>query len=160
MLELLRAEIELALQLVGCRTPAEVTRAATSSGGVAAAAVVPSIVSTSEYPWSSLRGDSPGVAMSTPSLKRILVAAVVRSLSARCPRALADACGVPDATPVWVDFGGHDAPIPAKPGLVIAVASGTDVPAQIREAGAATVLFDLNLNKRVGTTSEPGRPVA
>ena len=27
-------------------------------------------------------------------------------------------------------------------------------------AGAATVLFDLNFNKRVGTTSEPGRPVA
>jgi hypothetical protein len=70
----------------------------------------------------------------------------------------ADGCGVPSTPPVWVDFGGHDAPIPAKPGITIAVASGTDVPAQMRAAGAATVLFDLNFNKRVGTTSNPADP--
>jgi hypothetical protein len=70
----------------------------------------------------------------------------------------ADTCGVPSTTPVWVDFGGHDAPIPAKPGIVIAVASGTDIPAQMRSAGAATVLFDLNFNKRVGTTTNPADP--
>jgi hypothetical protein len=74
------------------------------------------------------------------------------------PAARTDTCGVPSQTPVWVDFGGHDAPIPAKPGITIAVASGTDVPAQYRDAGAATVLFDLNFNKRVGTTSNPADP--
>ncbi len=70
----------------------------------------------------------------------------------------ADSCGVPSVPPVWVDFGGHDAPIPAKPGITIAVASGTEVPMQMRQAGAATVLFDLNFNKRVGTTSNPADP--
>jgi hypothetical protein len=81
--------------------------------------------------------------------------------AATAPAALsaaADTCGVPSATPLWVDFGGHDAPIPAKPGVVIAVASGTDVPAQFRAAGAATVIFDLNLNKRIGTTTNPADP--
>ena len=92
-------------------------------------------------------------------MKRILVAAVVLiAVGAGAPSALADACGIPDTTPFWVDFGGHDAPIQARPGLVIAVASGTDVPAQIRAAGAATVMFDLNLNKRVGTTTNPADP--
>ncbi len=71
---------------------------------------------------------------------------------------LAQACGVPATGPVWVDFGGHEAPITPKPGEVIAVESGTDVPAQIRAAGAATVLFDLNFNKRVGTTTNPADP--
>ncbi len=77
---------------------------------------------------------------------------------AGAPAALADGCGVPDTTPVWVDFAGHDAPIPAKPGLVLAVASGTDTPKQMRDQGAATVLYDLNFNKRVGTTAKPADP--
>jgi hypothetical protein len=77
---------------------------------------------------------------------------------AGAPSALADSCGLPDPGPLWVDFAGHDAPIPAKPGMVLAVASGTDTPAQMRQAGAATVLFDLNFNKRVGTTTNPADP--
>jgi hypothetical protein len=48
--------------------------------------------------------------------------------------------------------------VPAKPGLVLAVASGTDIPRQMREQGAATVLYDLNFNKRVGTTLKPADP--
>src|SRR5207253_1389761 len=47
------------------------------------------------------------------------------------------ACGVPDKSPVWIDYGGHDAPITPKPGLVLAVSSGTVVPGQMRAAGAA-----------------------
>lgn len=74
------------------------------------------------------------------------------------PSALGDVCGLPDAGQLWVDFAGHDAPIPAKPGMVLAVASGTDTPAKMRADGAATVLFDLNFNKRVGTTSNPADP--
>ena len=69
-----------------------------------------------------------------------------------------DTCGVPPDPPLWIDFGGHNAPVPAKPGVTIAVASGTDVPAQYRSAGAATVMFDLNFNKRVGTTGDPADP--
>lgn len=77
---------------------------------------------------------------------------------AGAPAALADNCGIPDAGPIWVDFAGHDAPIQARPGLVLAVASGTDTPKQMRDAGAATVLYDLNFNKRVGTTAKPADP--
>jgi hypothetical protein len=72
--------------------------------------------------------------------------------------ALADACGLPDSGPLWIDFAGHDAPLPAKPGMVLAVASGTDTPAAMRAKGAATVFFDLNFNNRIGTTSKPADP--
>jgi hypothetical protein len=88
----------------------------------------------------------------------LVVAAVAVCSGAGAHATLADACGVPSTTPVWVDFGGHAAPITAQPGETIAVASGTDVPAQIRAAGSATVLFDLNFNKRVGTTTSPADP--
>jgi hypothetical protein len=90
-------------------------------------------------------------------VKRLLVLALLAAL-VLAPSALADACGIPDSGPVWVDFAGHHAPIPAKPGLVLAVASGTDVPRQMREQGAATVLFDLNFKNRVGTTAKPADP--
>ena len=53
---------------------------------------------------------------------------------------------------MWVDYAGHDAPITPKPGLVLAVSSGTAMPAAMRAAGAATIFFDLHLNDRVGTT--------
>ena len=67
-------------------------------------------------------------------------------------------CGISDANPLWVDFAGHDAPVPQKRGLVLAYSSGTTVPAQARAAGAATVMFDLNFNNRVGTPTEPSDP--
>jgi hypothetical protein len=91
-------------------------------------------------------------------VKRLLLAVVVLAALAGAPAALADSCGVPDTTPLWVDFAGHDAPIQAQPGLVLAVASGTDTPKQMRDQGAATVLYDLNFNKRVGTTTKPADP--
>ena len=68
------------------------------------------------------------------------------------------ACGLPAAGPLWIDYAGHDAPIVPKSGMVLAVSSGTVVPAQMRAAGAATILFDLHLNDRVGTTSAPVDP--
>ena len=67
-------------------------------------------------------------------------------------------CGLPGTTPLWVDYAGHDAPIVPKPGMVLAVSSGTVVPSQMRAAGAATIFFDLHLNDRVGTTSAPADP--
>jgi len=72
--------------------------------------------------------------------------------------ALARECGIPDSNPLWVDFAGHDSPVPHKPGLTLAFTSGTEKPAAARSAGAATVFFDLNFNRRVGTPSEPADP--
>ncbi len=90
----------------------------------------------------------------------VLVAALAALVVA--PRAvhadgLAD-CGLPTKGPMWVDYAGHDAPITPKPGLVLAVSSGTAVPAAMRAAGAATIFFDLHLNDRVGTTTAPADP--
>jgi hypothetical protein len=67
-------------------------------------------------------------------------------------------CGVPDSRPLWVDYAGHDAPVPQKPGLVLAYSSGTEKPAAARAAGAATIFFDLNFNNRVGTPTAPRDP--
>jgi hypothetical protein len=72
--------------------------------------------------------------------------------------ALARECGIPDSNPLWVDFAGHDAPLPQKPGLTLAFTSGTAKPAEARKNGAATVFFDLNFNNRVGTPTEPADP--
>ncbi len=74
------------------------------------------------------------------------------------PGALARECGIPDGKPLWVDFAGHDAPLPQKPGLTLAYTSGTEKPAAARAAGAATIFFDLNFNKRVGTPTLPADP--
>jgi hypothetical protein len=72
--------------------------------------------------------------------------------------ALARECGIPDSNPLWVDFAGHDAPLPQKPGLTLAFTSGTIKPAEARANGAATVFFDLNFNNRVGTPTVPTDP--
>ena len=72
--------------------------------------------------------------------------------------ALARECGIPDSDPLWVDFAGHDAPLPQKPGLTLAFTSGTVKPAEARANGAATVFFDLNFNNRVGTPTVPTDP--
>jgi hypothetical protein len=72
--------------------------------------------------------------------------------------ALARECGIPDGHPLWVDYAGHDSPVPHKPGLTLAFSSGTEKPAAARAAGAATVFFDLNFNRRVGTPTVPNDP--
>jgi hypothetical protein len=90
-------------------------------------------------------------------VRRLAVVLACLGALAVAPTALADVCGVPD-TGAWVDFAGHDAPVPWEPGMVLAVNSGTEVPAQMRARGAATILFDLNFNKRIGTTTAPADP--
>jgi len=70
----------------------------------------------------------------------------------------ADSCGIPSTSPLWVDFAGGNSVIPAKPGIIAAVASGTVIPAQMRANGAATIFFDLNFNNRIGTTTNPADP--
>jgi len=73
----------------------------------------------------------------------------------------AGACGVPAASPLWVDFADGSVPfwreVFARPGIV-AAASNTLVPPQERAAGAATVYFDLKLVNRVGTPAKPLEP--
>jgi hypothetical protein len=69
-------------------------------------------------------------------------------------------CGLPASQPLWAEFGW---PTPAyeaifgKPGVVVGASSGT-WPQKMRDAGAATVYFDLNLKNRIGTTVKPADP--
>src|SRR6478735_10498149 len=88
----------------------------------------------------------------------LVVAASALAVVHSRPRAAVGDCGLPATTPLWIDYAGHDAPIVPKPGMILAVSSGTVVPSQMRAAGAATIMFDLNLNNRVGTTSAPADP--
>ncbi len=88
-----------------------------------------------------------------------VVAATALALGAAHGRADAPAgCGLPSKGPLWIDYAGHNAPIVPKPGLILALSSGTVLPAQFRAAGAATIFFDLHLNDRVGTPSAPADP--
>jgi hypothetical protein len=69
-------------------------------------------------------------------------------------------CGLPATQPIWMEYGWplpEYNPIFGKPGIVVGSSSGS-YPAQMRAAGAATVYFDLNFNKRVGTTTAPADP--
>src|SRR3954453_15705753 len=88
----------------------------------------------------------------------LVAAAAVLAVAATRPRAAAGDCGIPATTPLWIDYAGHDAPIVPKAGMILAVSSGTVVPSQMRAAGAAMIMFDLNLNNRVGTTLAPTDP--
>ena len=91
-------------------------------------------------------------------VKRSVVVVSLACFAIAAAPAYADSCGIPDSGPIWVDFAGHDAPVPAGPGMILAVSSGTVVPAEMRAKGAATVFFDLNFNKRIGTTLAPADP--
>ena len=89
---------------------------------------------------------------------RLFVGLAVAAALALPGNALARECGIPDSNPLWVDFAGHDAPMPQKPGLTLAFTSGTVKPGEARANGAATVFFDLNFNNRVGTPTAPADP--
>ncbi len=96
----------------------------------------------------------------------IVIAAAVLSLGAGAQGAsvplpsYAGQCGLPQSQPLWAEFGW---PTPAyeaifgKPGIVVGASSGA-WPAKMRDAGAATVYFDLNLKNRIGTTTKPADP--
>jgi hypothetical protein len=71
-------------------------------------------------------------------------------------------CGLPDGLPLWIDYG--EGPVPQevravfrRPGVVVA-ASGTSIPQNYRNAGAATTYFVLQLPRWVGEPSEPADP--
>ncbi len=61
---------------------------------------------------------------------------------------------------MWVDFADGSVPfwqLFAQPG-VIAAASNYIFPPQLRARGAKTVYWDMNLNRRIGTPTEPADP--
>ncbi len=89
--------------------------------------------------------------------------AAVAAAGASSSRAVTWPCGLPSASPLWIDY--TDATVPfwkqvfAKPGLVLATPPGTGtLPATLRAAGAATIYFDLKLPSRVGTPDAPADP--
>jgi hypothetical protein len=86
----------------------------------------------------------------------ILLAAVAFAALSR-PAAAAP-CGLPDAKPLWVDFGAPELLARfGRPGVVVA-GSGAEYPAKARALGAKTVAWDMYLSARVGTPMAPAEP--
>jgi hypothetical protein len=74
------------------------------------------------------------------------------------PPVWAGSCGIPATSPIWVDYGWPTLAAQfGKPGIVVGGSTG-GFPAQMRQAGAATVYFDLYLKSRVGEPSAPADP--
>jgi hypothetical protein len=96
----------------------------------------------------------------TKLLLALSVAAAVSLLAAGRASATpiwAGQCGMPAAPTVWGEYGWPTLlPVFGKPGVALAVTSGTVYPQQARADGAATYYFDLHMNKRVGTPTKPG----
>jgi hypothetical protein len=95
------------------------------------------------------------------------VATAVVALCALLPAAASAApktgvCGLPSSTPVFIDYGEGTLTsdvrgVFARPGVVVA-SSGTNVPADFRKSGAATMYFVLHLPALVGEPSDPEDP--
>ncbi|HET7743279.1 MAG TPA: hypothetical protein VFK76_00925 [Gaiellaceae bacterium] len=70
-------------------------------------------------------------------------------------------CGLPDTQPVWIDFADGSVSFWrdrfARPGVIVAT-GGPQLATDLRQAGAATVDWDMHLGKRVGTPSVPADP--
>ena len=95
----------------------------------------------------------------------VVVLSAVAATLAGSSRAVSWPCGLPGASPLWVDY--TDATVPfwrqvfARPGLVLATPPGTGaIPSELRSAGASTIYFDLKLGSRVGTPDAPADPAA
>jgi hypothetical protein len=70
-------------------------------------------------------------------------------------------CGLPETSPVWIDFADGSVTFFserfARPGVVVAT-GGPGVAEEARASGAGTVHWDMYLKKRVGTPSDPADP--
>jgi hypothetical protein len=93
----------------------------------------------------------------------VLIALAVAAAVGVAPQhALAGQCGLPNGRPLWIDYADGSVPFWqtfAQPG-VIAAAANFIFPPQLRAGGAKTVYWDMYLNRRVGTPSEPADPSA
>jgi hypothetical protein len=70
-----------------------------------------------------------------------------------------DACGLPTAAPLWIEYGEGAVPtevraVFARPGVTVAT-SGSTLPQTYRAKGAKTVFFVLRLPQYVGTPTAP-----
>ena len=86
----------------------------------------------------------------------LVAASAVLWLAAPGP-AQAALCGLPDATPWWIDYADGTVPFRselAQPGMIVAT-SGGPIPAAFRNAGAQTVYWEMHFENDVGT---PGAP--
>jgi hypothetical protein len=95
-------------------------------------------------------------------VKRLLVVllACVAAFAAAPSDARAADCGLPgNKRPLWIDFADGNVPywpMFAKPG-VIAAAANFIYPPRLREMGARTVYWEMNLRLRVGIPTNPMR---
>jgi hypothetical protein len=84
--------------------------------------------------------------------------ALLGAFLAIAPAAQAAQCGLPDASPWWIDFSDGSVSfrnaVFAEPG-VIAASSGTQAPTQLRAGGAQTVYWYMHLDTLIGTPSAP-----
>ncbi len=95
-------------------------------------------------------------------MKRLLVVVLgCIALFAVAPgQAQARQCGLPNQSPLWIDFADGSVPywpMFARPG-VIAAAANFIFPPQLRALGAKTVYWDMYLRQRIGTPSNPKDP--
>ena len=92
----------------------------------------------------------------------VLLGVLTAAALAAAPSSSAGVCGLPDAAPVWIDYGeGSVTPdvraVFARPGVVVAT-SGTAVPQSFRDKGASTQFFVLKLPALVGDPAAPADP--
>jgi hypothetical protein len=67
-------------------------------------------------------------------------------------------CGIPTATPVWIDFATESMiELWGQRGIVAGASTG-EFPAKLRARGATTIYWDMNFNRRVGTPNAPADP--
>jgi hypothetical protein len=95
-------------------------------------------------------------------VKRLLVVLLVCSfgVAAAPGDARADTCDLPRQKPLWIDFADGSVPywpMFARPGIVAAAANFI-YPAQLRQRGAKTIYWEMNLRHRVGIPTRPMRP--
>ena len=95
-------------------------------------------------------------------VKRLLVVLLGSAalFAAHPGHAQARECGLPNKTPLWIDFADGSVPywpMFARPG-VIAAAANFIFPPQLRAAGAKTVYWEMNFRERVGTPTNPNEP--
>jgi hypothetical protein len=88
-----------------------------------------------------------------------IVALVLAAALALPGRATAAACGLPEARPLWIDFGAPQfQEVFQKQGVIIATTGAGGYSQAMRSAGVGTVFWDMYLNRRVGTPSVPADP--
>jgi hypothetical protein len=95
-------------------------------------------------------------------VKRLLVVLIgcVALFAAAPGQAHARECGLPNKSPLWIDFADGSVPywpMFARPG-VIAAAANFIFPPQIRAMGARTIYWEMNFRQRVGTPTNPLEP--